>query len=143
MRLTFDLESRAIGTRAGFATLVASRRDCVLVEIQMLQAGTVVELPFNAQIKIGIKSAGNFAAPFLAASESFQKRGAGKNARYTTLLNFNTTQIASGFSGEPPSIPALLEIEIGIGDTRTSSVPVSLAIFNDLIQGHELMPTEL
>lgn len=143
MRLTFDLESRAIGTRAGFATLVASRRDCVLVEIQMLRSGAAVELPFNAAIKIGVKAVGNFTAPFLAASTSFEKRGAGKNARYTALLNFNTAQIASGFSGEPPSIPALLEVEIVIGDTRTSSVPVAITVFNDIIQGNELMPIEL
>lgn len=143
MRLTFDLESRAIGTRAGYPALIANRRDCVSIELQALRAGDPVELPPNASIKIGVKKIGVFTSQFLAASTPFDKVGAGRNALYSALMNFNTTGIAAAFASEPDTLSTLIEVEVVFGAIRVSSVPAILTIYNDIVRGDEGTPASL
>lgn len=143
MRITFDLESRAIGTRAGYPALIANRRDCVSIELQALRAGEPTELPPNASIKIGVKKLGVFASQFLAASTPFDKIGSGRNALYSALMNFHTTGISAAFDGEPDSISTLIEVEIIFGAIRVSSVPAILTIYNDVVRGDEGTPTSV
>lgn len=143
MRIAIDLDDRTIRTWAGqtVSTLSAKRRDAFSVEVKFLRGGVVQELSNGATGKLGIKALGDYSAVFLASALTWTKTGTGTSAIYTFSLTLNTTEIATEFTDDPPSIDTALEVEWVQGTSRESSLAADLTIHNDYVRGDEGVPT--
>ena len=142
MKIAIDTETRAVLTWRGEAllSLPMTRGDRFPVELRFISGGKFSSLPEGASGKLMLKRAGAYAADPLAASLGWVKSGAAANTIYTFSLNLNTVQINSALTGN--TLELALEVEWSHGDTIQSSLPVSVVVARDYIQGSEGIPEE-
>jgi hypothetical protein len=149
MRLFLDIDTREFLQSPTFpraiTTLSLKRRDTDLIELQFLRDRTLLELPTDTSIRLGVKPANNYTAEFLATG-TFSKSGSGTATIYLLDLNLNTVPLNSVFEAatpEPESLAAMLEIEWASGSNISSSLTLPIVIANDVIRGDEGEPVEL
>jgi hypothetical protein len=144
MRIYLDLDTRRILTTAirPATRLEFKRRDNDAFEVQFLRAGAVQELPAGATARVGLKATDDFAGEFLA-TDTLTQSGTGADTVYSGEFNLNTTAIEALFGDEPPSIPAMLEVEWTTGTLVGSSLTLPVLVYNDVIRGNEGAPATL
>ena len=140
MKFCVDLATRSI-VESRISNRVPSsvafkRGDRVRVELEFLSESVPVALADGAVGRLGIKARGAYEGGYLAFAPSWTKNG----TTYSFDLNLNTVPIATAFSREPASVPAMLELEWEEGDTRTSSKTVPVDLQNDVNRGDETEP---
>ena len=143
MRLFIDLDTREFLQSPALPRVVPSlafkRRDIDLLEIQFLRERVVQAI--GGTVRVGLKSAGNFAAPFLATGTATQT-GTGTAATFPLTLNLNTTEINAAFAtNEPAILSAMLEVEWSNGGNVSSSLTLPVTLHNDVIRGDEGVAT--
>jgi hypothetical protein len=140
MRIAIDTERRAVVTWQGgaIAALSMTRGDRFPLEVRFISEGKFSSLPEGASGKLMLKRAGAYAAEPLAAALGWVKSGAAANTIYTFSLNLNTVQLNTALTGD--TLDLAMEVEWSHGDTIQSSLPVSVVVARDYIQGSEGTP---
>lgn len=122
MQITIDLDS----LKASGGPFSLKRLDFVPVDLVFKSGGLVVDLPYDAVGKLGVKLApGN---DFLAYTDHWVKEGIGSNAVYTFDVGLNTTATVAALASAP-TLNAFIEVEWSTGGYRyfSSSLPISIS----------------
>ena len=140
MKIAIDTETRAVLTWRGEAllSLPMTRGDRFPVEVKFISSGKFVELASGAAGRLMLKRPGAYASAPAAAAASWVKSGAAASCVYTFDLGLNTQELTALLTGA--SVDLVLEIEWGYGNIVQSTVPVSVAVARDYIQGTEGTP---
>jgi hypothetical protein len=135
MKLFLDSKNRrfvkSAASNVAIQTLVLKRRDQVPIEVIFVENGVAVLPVAGTQTTIALKTSFSD-ANFLALAAPGQ-----------TILDLNTLPVETGFSSDPASISAYLEIRWTAPSQALRTATLQVEIQNSVILGDEATPAAL